>query len=138
MTEKPVIQDVSDFFTKLQAQEQSEGAPSSEALAQIAKLFGEYFNTDRIDEKTELSERDILTFTKLRIYSQAIKKMFNYEQPYIEPFIQYIMHMRVSKERKGRSEVIKSLEALALLNQQEAERQGLLADLFSRKVNTEV
>lgn len=133
---KQVIQEISDFIVKTQqGSERGKMGLSDEIVAEMTKVFSKYFNTDKIEEKTELTGNDIIHWSKLRVWNKSMKDFFGYDIPFVEPLLQNIFHMNISKDRKGRQEVISALESFAVIHQREhEEKKDLLNDVFSRQI----
>lgn len=63
------------------------------------------FNSDDIDLKTELTQKEILSISKLMFIKER------YDIPHIDVFINKLLRLKISKERKGRNEFIQGLHA---------------------------
>ena len=127
------VMGISDILTK--QMKVSGSAQSERKMSEIiADMFADYYDPDDIREKTELNDNEIAMFTKLLVYKYMLKLYFNHDAPYIAKLIDEKYHLSISKERKGRNEVSKTMQAFSAMKVKEEEEQNTLKRLFSEKV----
>lgn len=88
----------------------------TETESNIKSVSKELFNSDKIDVKTELSHDEINMVTKLRFLERKFK-LRN-----IDVLVGSLLTLRVSKDRKSRSEFIQALRS----EDQDAQQSGFL------------
>jgi len=120
----------------LKKQTRSRPSDNDKKMSQIiSEMFGDYFDPDDIREKTELSPDEVNTFTKLQVYRAMLKRLFDHDAPYINKLVDEKYHLTISMNRKGRSEVTKTMQAFSMMKSKEEEdEQSMLQKLFSKKV----
>jgi hypothetical protein len=104
---------------------------NEEELSDIARALLKFYEHENFLSKTDIKSTDIKTLSKILGISDIIKKYTEEGNDLLLNIIHYYILLRISKDRKGREEIFKTLQ-YANIEEEKEPRKGLLKRFFRR------
>jgi hypothetical protein len=104
---------------------------SEEELSDIARALLKFYEHENFLSKTDIKSSDIKTFSKILGISDLLKKYTEEGNELLLKIIHYYILLRISKDRKGREEIFKTLQ-YANTEEEKEPRRSLLKRFFRR------
>jgi hypothetical protein len=104
---------------------------NEEELTDIARALLQFYEHENFLSKTDIKSTDIKTLSKILGLNDIIKKYTEEGNELLLNVITYYILLRISKDRKGREEIFKTLQYTNIEEEKEP-RKGLLKRFFRR------
>lgn len=100
----------------------SEKSEELERLEIIKQLLSTLTDTDKIILLSDLSEKEINDFAFLLTFAEY------YDLDFVKQYVKNLLLLRVSKKRKGRSEILNAIKSISLLTSEKpvTEKENIL------------
>jgi hypothetical protein len=104
---------------------------NEEELTDIARALLKFYEHDNFLSKTDIKSTDIKTLSKILGLSDLLKKYTEEGNELLLNIIDYYILLRISRDRKGREELFKTLQ-YSNIEEEKEPRKGLLRKFFRR------